>query len=175
MGFSAQAQSSGEAKRSLVVSLQGRKLALLEDGRVKKVYVVAVGKRSTPSPTGTFKIISRVNNPTNSHAGKVVAPGWGNPVGTRWMGLNVKGYGIHGTDVPKSIGNAASHVCIRMGRRDIEELFDAVKTGDEAKIVSTPDPDTSTDLWQRNTNERCNGCSDSGRRDDSDNYEHECR
>ena len=129
MGFSAQAQSSGEAKRSLVVSLQDRKLALLEDGRVKKVYVVAVGKRSTPSPTGTFKIISRVNNPTYSHAGKVVAPGRGNPVGTRWMGLSVKGYGIHGTNVPSSIGKAASHGCIRMRQEDLEELFDLVHVG----------------------------------------------
>ena len=143
MGFSAQAQSSGEAKRSLVVSLQDRKLALLEDGRVKKVYVVAVGKRSTPSPTGTFKIISRVNNPTYSHAGKVVAPGRGNPVGTRWMGLSVKGCGIHGTNVPKSIGQAASHGCIRMAKHDVEELFDLVETGDEVRIITVADPETA--------------------------------
>lgn len=143
MGFSAQAQSSGEAKRSLVVSLQDRKLALLEDGRVKKVYVVAVGKRSTPSPAGTFKIISRVNNPTYSHAGTVIAPGRGNPVGTRWMGLSVKGYGIHGTNVPKSIGQAASHGCIRMAKHDVEELFDLVETGDEVRIITAADPETA--------------------------------
>ena len=143
MGFSAHAQSSDEAKRLLVVSLQDRKLALLEDGRAKKVYVVAVGKRSTPSPTGTFKIISRVNNPTYSHAGKVVAPGRGNPVGTRWMGLSVKGYGIHGTNVPKSIGQAASHGCIRMAKHDVEELVDLVETGDEVRIITAADPETA--------------------------------
>lgn len=143
MGFSAQAQSSSEAKRSLVVSLQDRKLALLEDGRVKKVYVVAVGKRSTPSPTGIFKITSRVNNPAYSHASKVVALGRGNPVGTRWMGLSVKGYGIHGTNAPKSIGQAASHGCIRMAKHDVEELFDLVKTGDEVRIITAADPETA--------------------------------
>jgi lipoprotein-anchoring transpeptidase ErfK/SrfK len=45
-----------------------------------------------------------------------VMPGPGNPVGTRWMGLNRAGYGIHGTNEPKSIGKAASHGCIRMRR-----------------------------------------------------------
>jgi lipoprotein-anchoring transpeptidase ErfK/SrfK len=141
-GFAAQAQTKAHtkphakhAKRSLVVSLPDRRMALLEDGRVKKIYVVAVGSQSTPSPTGTFTIMSRVANPSYSHAGKVVAPGPGNPVGTRWMGLSAKGYGIHGTNAPKSVGKAASHGCIRMQKSDLEELFAAVDTGDEVEIL----------------------------------------
>jgi hypothetical protein len=139
VGASAQAQE----QRRLVVSLQDRKLALLEGGQVKKVYVVAVGKQSTPSPTGTFTIVSRVSNPTYSHRGKVIGPGAGNPVGTRWMGLSVSGYGIHGTNAPKSIGKTASHGCIRMKKQDVEELFDEVRAGDEVKIVSAPDFETA--------------------------------
>jgi hypothetical protein len=139
VGASAQAQE----QRRLVVSLQDRKLALLEGGQVKKVYVVAVGKQSTPSPTGTFTIVSRVSNPTYSHRGKVIGPGAGNPVGTRWMGLSVSGYGIHGTNAPKSIGKTASHGCIRMKKQDVEELFDEVRAGDEVKIVSAPDSETA--------------------------------
>jgi hypothetical protein len=139
VGASAQAQE----QRRLVVSLQDRKLALLEGGQVKKVYVVAVGKQSTPSPTGTFTIVSRVSNPTYSHRGKVIGPGAGNPVGTRWMGLSVSGYGIHGTNAPKSIGKTASHGCIRMKKQDVEELFDEVRAGDEVKIVSKPDSETA--------------------------------
>src|SRR3984957_9213040 len=81
-------------KRTIVVSLEDRKLALVEDGQVKKIYSVAVGKPSTPSPTGTFKIERRVANPTYHHNGKTVAPGPRNPVGTRWMGLSKNGYGI---------------------------------------------------------------------------------
>ena len=88
-------------KRLIVVSLEDRKLALLEDGQVKKVYPVAVGKPSTPSPEGTFTIERRVTNPTYHHNGKVVPPGPGNPVGTRWMGLSIHGYGIHGTNEPQ--------------------------------------------------------------------------
>ena len=136
-------QSVSEAKHSLVVSLPDRKMALLENGSVKKVYVVAVGKKSTPSPIGTFTIVSRLNNPTYSHRGRIVAPGPDNPVGTRWMGLSVKGYGIHGTNAPKTIGKAASHGCIRMAKVDLEELFDAVRTGDQVEIIGERNAETA--------------------------------
>jgi lipoprotein-anchoring transpeptidase ErfK/SrfK len=136
-------QSVSEAKHSLVLSLPDRKMALLENGSVKKVYVIAVGKKSTPSPIGTFTIVSRLNNPTYSHRGRIVAPGPDNPVGTRWMGLSVNGYGIHGTNAPKSIGKAASHGCIRMAKVDLEELFDAVRTGDQVEIIGERNAETA--------------------------------
>src|SRR6201986_1982844 len=67
--------------RRLIVNIPARKIALVQDGKVLKVYPVAVGKNSTPSPTGTFHIASHVVNPTYSHEGKVVGPGPSNPVG----------------------------------------------------------------------------------------------
>jgi lipoprotein-anchoring transpeptidase ErfK/SrfK len=126
-------------RRLIVVSIPQRKLVLMEDGAVKKVYPVAVGKASTPSPAGRFTIKERVSNPTYSHRGKVVAPGPRNPVGSRWMGLSVKGYGIHGTNEPGSIGKAASHGCIRMGKADLEELFAQVEVGDAVEIRAEGD------------------------------------
>ncbi|HEY1810017.1 MAG TPA: L,D-transpeptidase, partial [Acidobacteriaceae bacterium] len=131
------------ATRTIVVSLEDRRLALLEDGVVKKVYRIAVGKDATPSPTGTFTIVDRVTNPTYYHAGTVIPPGPGNPVGTRWMGLSAKGYGIHGTNEPRSIGRAASHGCIRMGRHDLEDLFAQVRSGDGVEIVGERDAETA--------------------------------
>ena len=121
-------------QRLIVVSIPERKLVLMEDGAVKKVYPVAVGKASTPSPSGRFTINARVANPTYSHRGRVVGPGPKNPVGSRWMGLSVKGYGIHGTNELDSIGKAASHGCIRMGKTDLEELFAQVEVGDAVEI-----------------------------------------
>ncbi len=60
----AAAEVYGEgATRKLVISIPDRKIALIEDGRVVKVFPVAVGKASTPSPHGTFHIASRVVNP----------------------------------------------------------------------------------------------------------------
>jgi len=136
-GAAQQAETSTPAqpKRVIVVSLEARKLALMEDGRVKKVYTVAVGKPSTPSPVGTFKIERRVKNPTYQHDGKTILPGPGNPVGTRWMGLSIKGFGIHGTNEPKSIGQAASHGCIRMAKADLEEMYEMVSVGDTVELV----------------------------------------
>lgn len=130
-------------KRVIVVSLEDRKLALVEDGQIKKVYPVAVGKPSTPSPVGTFTIERRVVNPVYHHDGKTVEPGPNNPVGTRWMGLGIRGYGIHGTNAPKSIGKAASHGCIRMAKADLEELYTMVAVGDTVELIGERNDETS--------------------------------
>lgn len=129
--------------RLILVSLQDRRLALVHDGVVAKIYTVAVGKESTPSPTGSFTIVNRVANPTYYHQGQIVTPGLGNPVGTRWIGLSQPGYGIHGTNAPHSIGKAASHGCIRMRRRDLEELFAQVRPGDTVQIVGERNEQTA--------------------------------
>lgn len=125
--------------RRVVVSLSDRKLALLKNGRIAKIYRIAVGKPSTPSPVGDFTVVNRVANPTYYHKGQVIPAGKNNPVGSRWMGLSVKSYGIHGTNQPNSIGKAASTGCIRMSRRDLEELFAAVEVGDPVEIRADRD------------------------------------
>lgn len=137
------AAAEATPEREIVVSLVDHKLALLEDGRVVHVYPVAVGKLSTPSPVGTFTIVHRVANPTYYHHGKVIPPGPYNPVGNRWMSLSIPGYGIHGTNEPLSIGKAASHGCIRLGRRDIEDLFRRVRIGDKVVFIAGRDEETA--------------------------------
>jgi L,D-transpeptidase catalytic domain len=143
MYAAAQQAPAREPVRQIVVSLEDRKLALMEDGQVRKIYSVAVGKYSTPSPVGTFTIERRVANPVYRHNGRVVEPGPSNPVGSRWMGLSTKGYGIHGTNDPKSIGKAASHGCIRMGKTDLEEFYALVAVGDQVQIVGTRNEQTA--------------------------------
>jgi len=125
--------------RWVLVSIPDRKLALFENGKVVRIYRVAVGKISTPSPVGEFNIVNRVTNPTYYHKGQVIAAGKGNPVGTRWMGLSAKRYGIHGTNQPNSIGKAASSGCIRVGRKDLEELFAHIDVGDAVQIRAERD------------------------------------
>jgi lipoprotein-anchoring transpeptidase ErfK/SrfK len=130
-------------RRQIVVSIPDRKLALLENGEIVRVYKVAVGARVSPTPTGTFEIVNRLDRPTYYHPHKVIPPGPDNPLGTRWIGLSKKGFGIHGTNEPHSIGRAASHGCIRMGRRDLEELFRLVRAGDEVQIRGERDEFTA--------------------------------
>ena len=125
--------------RRVLVSIPDRKLALFENGAVIRIYRVAVGKTSTPSPVGEFKIVNRVTNPTYYHKDQVIAAGKGNPVGSRWMGLSAKGYGIHGTNQPNSIGKAASTGCIRVGKKDLEDLFALVEVGDAVQIRAERD------------------------------------
>jgi lipoprotein-anchoring transpeptidase ErfK/SrfK len=127
--------------RRLVVSIPDRKLAVVEDNHVVEVYAVAVGAPNSPSPTGTFTIVNRVANPTYYHPGKVIAPGPENPIGTRWIGLNQKGYGIHGTDQPSSIGYAKSHGCIRLRNADVERLFERVRPGDVVELHAERTPE----------------------------------
>jgi lipoprotein-anchoring transpeptidase ErfK/SrfK len=128
-----------ESRRRIVISIADRKLAVVEDGRVVRIYPTAVGADATPSPTGVFKIANRVPNPTwyGPHR-KIVPPGKANPLGTRWMGLSSKGYGIHGTNNQGSIGHNVSHGCIRMRKADVEQLFEIVKVGDVVEIVAEP-------------------------------------
>ena len=118
----------------LVLSIPDRKLAVTKGGRLLKVYDVAVGNPSTPSPIGEMKVINKVVDPIYHHKGKAVPPGKSNPLGNRWMGLSAKGYGIHGTNVQSSVGKAASHGCIRMRQHDVEELFNLVRVGDVVVI-----------------------------------------
>ncbi len=129
-----QPEAGPQPERRIVVSIPDRKLALIEKGAVVKVYPVAVGAKVSASPTGEFKIINRLTNPTYYHPGVVIGPGKANPLGTRWIGLDKKGYGIHGTNQPRSIGKAASHGCIRMAKKDLEQLFQLVRVGDAVEI-----------------------------------------
>ena len=86
-------------------------------------------------------MITRVTNPTYYAPGKVIAPGSSNPIGTRWIGISKKGYGIHGTDVPGSIGFARSHGCIRLRNADVERLFQHVRTGDLVELHAEETPE----------------------------------
>ena len=128
------AKSPSVATRHIVVSIPDRKLALVEDGRIVRTYRVAVGAAVSPTPAGEFKIAHRILRPTYYAPGVVIPPGKENPLGTRWLGLTEKGYGIHGTNEPRSIGHRASHGCIRMRNDDIEELFELVRVGDLVEL-----------------------------------------
>src|SRR5579862_9450366 len=130
------AQSTDENRpiRSVLVSIPDRKLAVIEEDRVIATFSIAVGAAESPSPTGEFRIVNRVSNPTYYHPGSVIPSGKDNPVGTRWVGLSQKGYGIHGTNAPRSIGQAASHGCIRLRNRDMERLFTLLRIGDVVEI-----------------------------------------
>jgi lipoprotein-anchoring transpeptidase ErfK/SrfK len=134
MAQDAASSAPARVKRQVVVSVPDRKLVVMENGAVLRVFPVAVGADVSPSPTGAFEIVSRLTDPTYYHSGVVIPAGADNPLGPRWVGFNKKGYGIHGTNAPGSIGKAASHGCIRMRNRDIVQFFALVSVGDTVEI-----------------------------------------
>jgi hypothetical protein len=136
-------KSSAHPARHIVVSFPDHKLALLEGDRVLKTYDVAVGASVSPSPTGEFQIVQRLENPTYYHSGVVIGPGASNPLGPRWIGLNIKGFGIHGTNRPDSIGKHASHGCIRLRNHDIQDLFARVQVGDRVSLIAERTDETA--------------------------------
>ena len=136
----AQDNSSRPARR-IVVSIPDRKLAVLEGDRIVRIFETAVGAPKSPSPTGVYQIVNSIAYPTWYTKGKIVPPGKCNPLGTRWLGLSRKGYGIHGTNRPGSIGHNASHGCIRMRNREVEELFKMVAVGEKVELYDERNPD----------------------------------
>jgi lipoprotein-anchoring transpeptidase ErfK/SrfK len=106
----------------IVVHLEDRTLELIQNGEAIRTYSVAVGARSTPTPTGEYEVINMVKCP-------------GGEYGTRWIGLSVPHIGIHGTNEPETIGQAKSEGCIRMLNEDVEELFSCIRVGTKVTIT----------------------------------------
>lgn len=108
---------------SISIDVVKRKLTFIAPDNTRKVYPVAVGKKSTPTPLGNWVIVQKAVNP-------------GGPFGVRWMRLSVPwgGYGIHGTNNPSSIGKAVSHGCVRMYNEDVIEVYRSTPIGTPVNI-----------------------------------------
>ena len=126
----------------IVIDRSDCTLTLYDEKGPVKTYGCAVGMAEYPTPLGSYQIMSKVRNPAWSPPPspwadglEPVAPGVGNPLGTRWMGLTAPYVGIHGTYEDWSIGRWASHGCIRMHIADVEELFEKVFVGTPVDIV----------------------------------------
>lgn len=105
----------------ILVSLASRRLTLMKNGQVVKVYPIAIGQMLSATPVGEFVIVNRAPNP-------------GGPYGAMWLSLSKIHYGIHGTNNPASIGSAVSKGCIRMFNQDVLELSSQVPNGTKVYI-----------------------------------------
>lgn len=135
--------TSKNIPKAVLVVLGKFSLTLYNDGKVQKRYKVAIGMPGHRTPTGKWKIVGKVKNPSWHNPGSawavgmpsVIGPGPSNPLGTRALYLNAPGIRIHGTAKWWSIGHAASHGCMRMKRHDIEALYPLVPVGTIVYIV----------------------------------------
>jgi len=119
----------------LVIRKKEKKLYWKRGDDLVKIYPVSIGRPGSETPEGVFKVVHRIQNPAWYWMKQVYPPGSPkNLLGTRWIGLDHKGYGIHGTRNPSSIGAAMSHGCIRMFNADVEELFPWIPLGARVEI-----------------------------------------
>jgi L,D-transpeptidase ErfK/SrfK len=126
-----------------VIRRDSKKLFLYNGTKLRRVFRVATGQSSYPTPIGQFEIIVKQRNPwwyppagsAWAEGADPVPPGPGNPLGTRWMGISSPYVGIHGTFNSWSIGYSASHGCVRMLIPEVEWLFERVDVGTPVFIV----------------------------------------
>lgn len=120
---------------SVLVDKSQNVLILKSADDVIKTYIVSTGKNNS-TPVGTFKITTKLVNPTWFKSGAVIAPGSAdNALGSRWMGFDLTGYGIHGTIDPQSLGSQVTEGCVRLSNADVEELYIVVPVGTEVVVV----------------------------------------
>ena len=113
----------------IVVDLSARRLTFFRSGRPVLQARVAIGAPQTPTPTGRFYVDQRL------------IPGDpGGPWGPAAIGISAHSdvlqswaqggpIAIHGTNVPSSIGRAASNGCIRLDDATLRRLFARTPAG----------------------------------------------
>lgn len=161
-----QCTSSKLPDGDLVVSVKEQKLGVYDkSGKLSKKYVISTSKfglgdkkGSNCTPLGKHEIVAKIGHGLPAGAvlksrhwnGEVLkpnAPGR-DPIVSRILWLkgtetsNKNAYNrfiyIHGTPEEKNLGRPASFGCVRMGMKDVVDLFNAVDVG--VKVTITTDP-----------------------------------
>ncbi|MDQ3870434.1 MAG: L,D-transpeptidase/peptidoglycan binding protein [Chloroflexota bacterium] len=124
--------------RVIAIDRDSKRLRLYKNLKLEHKYAIAVGQSGLETKAGRYEVQDKQVNPAwhvpNSAwagelAGQTIPPGDpDNPLKARWIGF-FDGQGIHGTDEIASLGESASHGCIRMSIKDVKELYGEVKEG----------------------------------------------
>ena len=133
------------AATQLVIRLQARELELIDgEGRVIGHFPVSIARKAEKRPAGELRITITIRDPNYTFDPEVfsesaearevgrkllIPPGPNNPVGRAWIGLDLPGYGIHGTPDPEKVGRTESLGCFRLANWDALTLLDVVRVG----------------------------------------------
>jgi lipoprotein-anchoring transpeptidase ErfK/SrfK len=126
---------------NLLLKVGERKVYVYRGKTLLKKFPVAVGKKGWETPTGDWRVQLMQKNPgwINFKNGQPFPPGPDNPLGERWIGFwqdqkTSDEIGFHGTTNLKSIGQAASHGCVRMTNKDVKVLYRLVQVGTVVRV-----------------------------------------
>ncbi len=127
-------------KAELRVVKSEYRLYFLMGGAYVRSFPVGLG-RDDLTPEAEFIIESKMKNP-DWYPGNGQKIPHGHPdtiLGDRWLGFQntpeLRGFGIHGTSDPSSIGNSESSGCVRVGPEDIERIFEWSPRGTRVVIT----------------------------------------
>ena len=115
---------------------KSQNILILKTGdQVVKVYTVSTGVNNS-TPVGTFTVVNKLLDPVWFKSGAIIPPASPqNVLGSRWLGFDIPGYGIHGTIEPQTIGRQETAGCVRMVNHDVEELYSIVPAGTKVTIT----------------------------------------
>lgn len=146
----------------VVINIPQQRLFLYADGKLVKIYPVAVGKASTQTNLGRHLIGVKAYNPT-WHIPKSIQkemkseqtsipPGPNNPLGPVFVRLGDPklGLGIHGTNAPSSVPGIRSHGCVRMKSPDALEFAKTISSGSPVDVIyqtASLNADANNNLW----------------------------
>jgi L,D-transpeptidase ErfK/SrfK len=137
------------ASDGLLINVPQKMLFFFKQDQPTRAYPVALGRWDWRTPTGVFTVLVKEENPVWNvpksiqeemrREGKVVEervpPCPENPLGKHWLGLSIRGVGIHGTIAPASVYQFQTHGCIRLHADDIAEIFPQVREGTPGRII----------------------------------------
>lgn len=138
--------SNAATHQLIIVNSKNNTLNFYENYTLVRKFKCATGKASTPTPQRKTTIVNKIKN-RPYYKGGIPGGDPRNPLGKRWMGLNMYGYGttygIHGNNNERSIGKHISGGCIRMHNKDVEWLYNKIRVGATVIIKNT----SNSDAW----------------------------
>lgn len=149
-------------RNKMIVSVRDQKMVLMRDNQPVKTYKISTSKfgvgdipRSNRTPLGHMEVAKKIGSGAPAGAvfksrrqtGEVIkpnAPGR-DPIVSRILWLRGKDSHnrnafrryiyIHGTPEVCRLGTPASYGCIRMGPKDVIDLYDRVGTGADVYVI----------------------------------------
>lgn len=144
-------EASLPASALIRISLRDKTLQAFDArGRIVFHCPVSIARRVEKRPQGILTVVNLSDAPNYTFdpatfpdsaeaqaIGRrlIIQPGPNNPVGTTWIGLNLPGYGIHGTPHPEQVGRTESSGCFRLANWNASHLLRMVSIGTRVDVV----------------------------------------